>query len=92
MVINRVGPLSAAKVVGLLYTILGLAMGAIVSLVSVFGAFGAGRGDAGPVFGAAAVVFFPAAYGIAGFVTTLIITWLYNGLARLLGGIEIDLR
>ncbi len=92
MVINRVRPLSAAKVVGLLYTILGLAMGAIVSLVSIFGGFSSGRGDAGPVFGVAAVVFFPVAYGIAGFVTTIIIAWLYNGLANLVGGIEVDLR
>ena len=92
MVINRVGPVSAAKVVGLLYAILGLAMGAIFSLAAALGGFGAGRGDAGPLFGAAAVVFFPVAYGVVGFLMTLIITWLYNGLARLVGGIEIDLR
>jgi len=92
MVINRVRPLTAAKVVGLLYAILGLAMGAIVSVVSVFGGFSAGRGDPGLVFGIAAVVFFPVAYGIAGFVMTLIISWLYNGLANLVGGIEVDLR
>ena len=91
MVINRVGPLSSAKVVGLLYAILGLAMGAIFSLAAALG-FGAGRGDAGPLFGAAAVVFFPVAYGVVGFLMTLIIIWLYNGLARLVGGIEIDLR
>jgi hypothetical protein len=92
MVINRVGPLSAAKVVGLLYAILGLAVGAIVSLVSALGGFSRGRGDVGPLFGAAAVVFFPVAYGILGFLMTLIITWLYNGLARLVGGVEVDLR
>ncbi len=92
MVINRVGPLSAAKVVGLLYAIVGLAMGAIFSLVSTLGGFSSGRGDASPFFGAAAVVIFPVAYGVIGFLMTLIITWLYNGLARLVGGIEIDLR
>ncbi len=92
MVINRVGPISVAKVVGLLYAILGLVMGAIVSLVSALGGFSAGRGAPGPFFGAAAVVFFPVAYGVVGFLMTLIITWLYNGLARLVGGIEIDLR
>ena len=91
MVINRVGPLSAAKVVGLLYTIVGLAMGAIFSLVSLAGV-GPGRGDAGPLFGAAAIVFFPVAYGVVGFLMTLVITWLYNGLARLVGGVEVDLR
>lgn len=92
MVINRVGPLSAAKVVGLLYTIVGLLMGAIVSLVSTLGSFGPGRGDAGPLFGAAAIVFFPVAYGVVGFLMTLVMAWLYNALARLVGGVEIDLR
>jgi hypothetical protein len=29
---------------------------------------------------------------VAGFVTTLIGAWLYNGLAGLVGGVEIDLR
>jgi len=92
MVLNRVGPLSAAKVVGLLYAIVGLVMGAVFSLVSVLGGFSPGRADAGPLFGIAAVVIFPVAYGVVGFLMTLIIAWLYNGLARLVGGIEIDLR
>jgi hypothetical protein len=92
MVLNRVGPLSAAKVVGLLYAIVGLVMGAVFSLVSAMGGFSPGRGDVGPFFGIAAVVIFPVAYGVVGFLMTLIIAWLYNGLARLVGGIEIDLR
>lgn len=44
MVVNRIGPLSSAKVVGLLYAILGLAMGAILSFISAVG----GLGDRGP--------------------------------------------
>ena len=91
MVINRVGPLSSAKVVGLLYAILGLAMGALLSLVAAVGGFGHG-GPAGPFFGIAAVVFLPVAYGIMGFVMTLIMAALYNALAKLVGGVEIDLR
>jgi hypothetical protein len=51
-----------------------------------------GRDPGNPVFGMAAVVFFPVLYGVAGFVTTLIAAWLYNGLAGLVGGVEIDLR
>jgi len=91
MVINRVGPLSSAKVVGLLYTILGLAMGALLSLVAAVGGFGHG-GPAGPFFGIAAVVFLPVAYGVMGFVMTLIMAGLYNALAKLVGGVEIDIR
>jgi hypothetical protein len=91
MVINRIGPLSSAKVVGLLYTILGLAMGALFSLVAAVGAFGH-RGPAGAFFGVAAVVFLPVTYGVMGFVMTLIMAALYNALAKLVGGVEIDLR
>ena len=89
MVINRVGPLSSAKVVGLLYAILGLAMGAIISLISASGGF-AQAGPAVPFFGIAAVVFIPIVYGVMGFVMTLILAALYNGLAKLVGGVEID--
>jgi Transmembrane domain of unknown function (DUF3566) len=31
-------------------------------------------------------------YGIAGFVTTLVTAGLYNVLAKLVGGVEVDLR
>lgn len=89
MVINRVGPLSSAKVIGLLYAILGLAMGAIISLISAAGGF-AHAGAATSLFGIAAVVFIPIAYGVMGFVMTVILAALYNGLAKLVGGVEID--
>ena len=92
MVVNRVGPLSCARVVGLLYAILGLIMGGIVSLISATGGFMAGRDPSNPVFGIAAVVLFPVAYGVMGFLMTLIVAWLYNGLAGLVGGVEIDVR
>jgi hypothetical protein len=93
MVVNRIGPLSSAKVVGLLYAILGLAMGAILSFISAVGGFGdRGPGPVGAFFGIAAVVFVPLVYGIMGFLVTLIIAGLYNALAKLVGGVEIDLR
>lgn len=93
MVIHRVGPLSSAKIVGLLYAILGLVAGAIFSLVAALGGFGHGRPDgAASLFGLGAVVVFPILYGLMGFVMSLILAWLYNGLAQLVGGVEIDLR
>ena len=92
MIVNRVGPLSCAKIVGLLYVILGLIMGAGVSLFSAAVGGVPGRNSGNPVFGMAAVVFFPVLYGVAGFVMTLVAAWLYNGLAGLIGGVEIDVR
>jgi hypothetical protein len=92
MVVNRVGPVSCAKIVGLLYVILGLVVGGIVSLIAATLGFAPGREPGNPIFGMAAVVVFPVLYGVVGFVTTLIGAWLYNGLAGLVGGVEIDLR
>lgn len=93
MVITRVGPLSCAKIVGTLYGILGLALGVIVSLVSMVSGLvsksseGAGLGV---LMGAGAIVAFPLLYGGMGFLTTLLGAWLYNVLAGMVGGIEID--
>jgi hypothetical protein len=95
MVIKRIGPMSVAKITGTLYAVMGLIMGAFFSLAVLAGAFGSD--DSGPaVFGAllgvGAVVIFPILYGCIGFVATLIAVWLYNVLAGLVGGIEMDVQ
>jgi len=89
MVLNRIGSLSTAKVVAVLYAIFGLIMGAFFSIAALF------RPDAGGVgamWGVAAVVIFPVLYGVLGFLVTLLTTWLYNVVAGAVGGIELDLR
>jgi len=89
MVLNRIGPRSAAKVVAVLYAIFGLIMGAFFSIAALF------RPDAGGVgamWGVAAVVIFPVLYGVLGFLVALLTTWLYNVVAGAAGGIELDLR
>jgi hypothetical protein len=47
---------------------------------------------AGLLFGFGAVIFLPIFYGILGFIFGLIGALLYNGIARLIGGIEIELE
>lgn len=97
MVITRVGPLSCAKIVGTLYAIVGLAVGALFSLFSMLSGlvskssdgFGPGVGFA---LGAGAIVAFPLLYGGMGFLTTLLGAWLYNLLAGVVGGIEMEVE
>jgi hypothetical protein len=87
-----VGPLSCAKVAGLLYLILGLVFGACISLFAMIGLF-AGDGDDGAFpafFGTAAVVVLPIFYGVFGFIGTLIMSALFNFVAGIAGGIEVD--
>ncbi len=98
MTITRVGPLSAAKVAGLLYVVIGLIAGALVSLFSMAGAAigaGSGNGDGamfGALFGVGAIILLPIFYGFFGFVGTLIMAALFNVAAGMVGGIEVDAR
>jgi hypothetical protein len=97
MVITRVNPVSAAKVAGLLYVVIGLIAGAFVSLVSMGGAaLGAASGEDGAMFGAlfgvGAIVLLPIFYGVLGFIGTLIMAWLFNVAAGMVGGVEIEAR
>jgi len=95
MVVKRVSPLSCAKIAGVLYAIMGLIFGAFVSLFAILGAAVApygegGAGMMGAMFGIGAVVLLPIMYGCLGFVMTLLTAALYNMVAGMVGGVEID--
>jgi len=96
MIIKRVGPVSCAKITGTLYAILGLVFGCIVSLIAmVGGGFASDSARAtgiGAMMGIGAIVVFPILYGCIGFVATLIGAWLYNVLAGLVGGVEVEMQ
>jgi hypothetical protein len=95
MVIKRIGPMSCARISGTLNAIMGIVLGAIFSLAALAGAF-TGDSSQGPfaatVFGVAAIIILPVLYGGIGFLATLIAAWLYNVLAGVVGGIELDLQ
>jgi hypothetical protein len=96
--VKRIGPLSLAKVMGLVYAGLGLIVGAIMSLVAVLGAAvgfahrGGGVPMLGVLFGAGAVILLPIFYGLLGFVCGAIGAWIYNLAAGAVGGLELDLE
>jgi len=95
MVITRVGPFSCAKIAGTLYAILGLLIGGLVSLVALAGGFGSNtseRGVLGTIIGVGSVIVFPICYGAIGFVASLIGASLYNALAGMVGGIQVDVQ
>lgn len=94
MVIKSVGVVSVGKVLGTLYGLLGLFVGGLFSLLSLAGAAIGGR-DAGPVamlFGAGAIIIIPIFYGVIGFIGGIIMAALYNLVAVIAGGIEIELE
>lgn len=101
MVIRKIGVVSCGKMSGALYALVGLIIGACVALISLLGAGAAmasqnegGAGALGGMFGAAfgigAVVLFPLFYGFIGFIGGLITALLYNLVAGIVGGVELD--
>lgn len=93
MVLRKVGPLSCAKISGVLYAALGLIFGFFFSVISlVAGSLGGSDAGAfGALFGVGAIILAPIFYGVMGFVFGGISAWLYNIIAGFVGGIEVDL-
>jgi len=92
MMIKRVGPVSCARIAGILYAIIGLFIGALFSLLSGFASTShVGRGISA-VLGVAAIVVFPILYGGIGFLSALLFAWLYNLLVGVVGGIQVELE
>ena len=94
MIIRRVGPVSCGKIAGTLYGIIGLVVGAVVSLIAVTGAFSPSPETAamGAMVGVGAIVAFPLLYGGLAAICFILGAALYNVIAGLVGGIEIDLE
>jgi hypothetical protein len=98
MVLKRIGVLSAGKILALLYACLGFIAGCFISIFATLGLFAtlADKGLPGPFvaafLGLGALIFMPILYGSLGFLIGVIGSSIYNGLAKLIGGIEFDLR
>ena len=92
MVLRRIGALSAGKMVGLVYGILGLFVGSLCAVFSLVGfAFARDMGPFSALFGVGAVVALPLLYGFFGFIGGALFALLYNAFAGIIGGIELEL-
>ncbi|MHB1158132.1 MAG: hypothetical protein ACYC26_15000 [Phycisphaerales bacterium] len=96
MTLKRVGVFSVGKVSGCLYVLLGLIAGAIISLLALAGAAispdGQNRGPETLIFGVGAIILVPVFYGIMGFISGIIMAALYNLVAKVVGGIEMNIE
>ncbi len=95
MKLKRIGILSAASIGGLVYAAIGLLIGVFFSFFSMIGLFAAGQSSDFPSFmapflGLGAVIVMPIFYGIIGFIAFTIGAALYNGIAMLTGGLELE--
>lgn len=94
MVVKRIGIFSLGKVLGALYALLGLISGTLFTLATLAGARAVGDegGALAAAFGVGAIIILPIAYGIAGFFAGLLAAVLYNVVAAVVGGIELELQ
>ena len=96
MVIQRIAPVSLAKVMGAIYAVIGFVAGALFTLFALVGATAGASSEQemawmAPLFGVAAIVVFPILYGVLAFVMGLVVSGLYNLIAARVGGIEMTL-
>ena len=94
MIIQRIGPLSLAKVLGAIYAAIGFVVGALFTLFALIGAAAGASADPemawmAPLFGIAAIIVFPILYGVIAFVMGLVVSGLYNLIAGRVGGVEV---
>ncbi len=95
MVLKSIGVFSMAKMLGALYATIGFLIGLLFALLSVVGAGIADSGSEGLlalVFGVGAVIILPVFYGVLGFVGGAVLSALYNLIAGMAGGIELNLE
>ena len=99
MIIKRIGIVSLAKLMGVLYAAIGLLVGGVFALFSLLGGgammasgeHGAAAGSAMMLgFGIGAVVIFPIMYGVLGFLGGLLTGWLFNLTSGITGGLELE--
>jgi hypothetical protein len=96
MVLRRVGVLSSGKIVGVMYAVLGLIYGGFFALISLAG-LAIPRQNAGfdpmgfmLVGGAMMLIIAPIAGAIFGFISGIIAAAIYNVVASIAGGLELD--
>ena len=90
MILKKIGVLSLAKVYSALMTLMGLIFGLFFTLINF--SLPTLSEVPGPynLIGVWAIIFLPIFYGILGFVAGGTTAWIYNLVAKYIGGLELD--
>jgi hypothetical protein len=84
--ISRISPWQAGKVFALLYFLMGLVFAVPLALITSLTTPAAGQ----PAPSVALVIAMPFLYALAGLIFVPIGCWIFNFVARIVGGIEVD--
>jgi len=96
-VLKAIDPMSTAKVSAVMGAIWGLVVGLMIllgmSVVSFTGRVFQGYEmmGLGPAIGVLGIIVFPIVYAITAFIGGYILAWLYNFVAKKIGGVKLDL-
>tara|TARA_Y100000310_G_C20541544_1_gene743551 strand:- start:68 stop:328 length:261 start_codon:yes stop_codon:yes gene_type:complete len=83
--LKKINPLSLAKIGGLFGLILGVIADIVISLGFSF------TGESMEALSGGMLVLLPIVYGVIYFVSGLVFSWIYNALAKNIGGIKLDI-
>lgn len=94
--IMRIGPLSLAKIQGVMFLVIGLIFGVLYGVImgvagAVTMAAGEEEGAMFLILGAVSLFGFPILYAVMGFLMGALMAWAYNLAARHIGGLEVVL-
>mgnify|MGYP001619999951 CR=1 FL=1 len=93
-ILAYIDPKSSGKICGIIGAIVGFIVGVFFSIFSILGL--ATNQDTsslfGLIFGVSAIILLPIFYGILGFLQGVIGAWIYNVLAKRVGGIKIGFK
>ena len=94
--IQRIGPLSLAKIQGVMFLVIGLIFGVLYGVIMgiagvVTMSAGEEEGAMFLILGAVSVFGFPIFYAVMGFLMGALMAWAYNLAARYIGGLEVEL-
>ena len=86
MILKKISVWPFAKFYAVFMAVLGFIIGLLFALINL----AAPIESPYQVFGFATIVVFPIIYGLMGFAMGLVTSWLYNLVAKFVGGIELD--
>ena len=97
MVLKSIGVMSAAKIVAVMYAVMGLIGGLMFAAILSMMPFAMEGPEAppswlAPMFGVGSILIMPIVYGVIGFCVGAIGAVIYNGLAGVIGGVELRLE
>jgi hypothetical protein len=90
--LKYIDPMSLAKVQAVIGLIMGLVVGILVATFGGLASLAPGGRLVAVAFGIASIIIFPIVYAVMGFIGGLIGAWIYNFVARRIGGIRVVLR